>query len=128
MTAELRDLRLYLDALEASPLDGQELMDLAWEHELRPWNMCGCGSGQVPVTRLFYDALRIYHLGGENDCMVDLSKMEALKAKGSGGMWMALYWLDLMGFIEHGSSVPGWIQPEGKRFLKVLSRCFPEQS
>jgi hypothetical protein len=49
--------------------------------------------------------------------------MRELESKSPGGLWMTLYLLDDMGFLEHGGILPGWITNDGKRMLKILSRC-----
>lgn len=38
-------------------------------------------------------------------------------------MW---YWLDMQGYVEHGSSLPGWLSESGEELLEAMNEAIEE--
>jgi|1_EtaG_2_1085319.scaffolds.fasta_scaffold02908_15 hypothetical protein len=105
------------------------------------FGFCGC-SDVDSFLKMVRDGLQIIHNGTkEFDAIEDkltpgdprwksMLKKEADENKRlighDGAQMMLWYVLDREGFIEHGSSVPGWLTDEGEILLSDLNEYFEE--
>lgn len=81
---------------------------------------CGCGMPGITI-RYVGDALDLLNRRGNITNSYDewSSKRDEIfpSEKEAYFMW---YYLDRMGFAEHGSSVPGWITKKGEDVLMLI--------
>ena len=76
---------------------------------------CGCG---FPDDVLFY----IKHILG----IVKTGDYLKTPKQDTGQIYFAFYVLTVKGFLEHGSSVPGWLTAKGEDLLADLQELFTE--
>ena len=78
---------------------------------------CGCGRPEDNVKYVL-DGLKIM----EETSHLPYRDKKCIRREhfGSGGAeYFFYYTMDILELTEHGGSVPGWVSPEGKEFIKL---------
>lgn len=99
-----------------------------WSKDKSTLNWCGCGSPTSAYQKLL-DILEHFYVD-QDEMPRPYSKEEsekrwaahnALFANDEGLEYLTLYWLDSLGFMEHGGAVGGgWLTPFGEEVMYAL--------
>ena len=83
---------------------------------------CGCGSPDDNLMYVLCGLSLINDACKKYDCFwyKDHQKKVNDHFKSSDGAYFFYYWADKEGYIDHGSSVPGWLTDKGKELLDML--------